>query len=66
VLLFIISYVFLSIIGCVLFVVHHGKGICLAFLGVCNGCVIRSIIGFDVGGPPFTFGLSTIGLGNVG
>ncbi len=65
-LLSIISYVLLSIVGCVLFVVHHGKGICLALLGVCNGCVIRYTIGFDVGGPPFTFGLFTIGLGNVG
>jgi hypothetical protein len=60
------NYVFLSITSCVFFVVHHGKGICLAPLGVCNGCVVRSAIGFNVGGPPFTFKLFAVGLGNVG
>jgi hypothetical protein len=66
VLLFATSYVILSIYSCILFVVRCGKGIYPALLGMCNGCVIRSIIGFDVGGPPFIFGLSTVGLGNVG
>jgi hypothetical protein len=48
------SYVLLFITGCVFFVVRHGKGICLALLGVCNGCVVCFAIGFDVGGdaPP--------------
>jgi uncharacterized protein YjeT (DUF2065 family) len=57
----IVSYVFVSITSCVLFVIRHHKGICPAILGMCNGRVVRSAIGFDVGGPP-----STIGFGNVG
>jgi hypothetical protein len=35
-------------------------------LGICNGCVVRYIIGFDVGGPSSKLGLFAIGLGNVG
>jgi hypothetical protein len=33
---------------------------------MCNGCVVCSVIRFDAHGPPFTFGLFVIGLGNVG
>jgi hypothetical protein len=58
--------VFLFAISCVFFVVHCGKGICLAFLRVCNGRVIHFVIGFHVGGSPFTFGLSIVGFRNVG
>jgi hypothetical protein len=50
----------------VFFIMCHGKGICPTLLGICNGCVVRYIIGFDVGGPSFKFGLFTIGLGNLG
>jgi len=42
----------LFIASCVHFVVHCGKGICWTLLGVCNGCVVCYVIGFDVGGPP--------------
>jgi hypothetical protein len=57
--------VFLSIVNYVFFIMCRGKGICPTLLGICNGCVVRYIIGFDVGGPPFKFGLFTIGLGNL-
>jgi hypothetical protein len=46
----------LYVVSCVFFVVHRGKGICPTLLGVCNGCVVCYAIGFDVGGPFFTFG----------
>ncbi len=39
---------------------------CPSFFEVCNGCVVNYAIGFDACGPLITFGLSTIGLGNVG
>ncbi len=58
--------VFSFAVSCVLFVVRCDKGICLALLGVCNSCVVHFVIGFDVGGSPSIFGLSAIGLGNVG
>lgn len=58
--------VLLFAIGCVLFDMHYGKGICLFFLGMCNGCVVHSTIGFDVGGFHFTFGLFVVSIGNVG
>jgi hypothetical protein len=60
------SCVLLSTVGCVLFVVDCGKEIWPTLLGVCNGCVVRYVIGFDVGGPPSTFGLFVVGLGNLG
>ncbi len=66
VLQFTASCVFLFIDNCIFFVVHRGKGICPSFLKVCNGCVVHFVIGFDAHGPFFTFGLSIIGLGNVG
>jgi hypothetical protein len=44
----------------------HGEEICPTFLGICNGCIVRYTIGFYVSGLSFKFGLSTIGLGNVG
>ncbi len=53
----------LYVVSCVFFVVHRGKGICPTLLGVCNGCVVCYAIGFDVGGPFFTFGLFVVGLG---
>jgi len=43
-----------------------GKGICPTLLGICNGCVVHYIIGFDVSGPSSKLGLFVIGLGNVG
>jgi hypothetical protein len=64
--LFATGCVFLNKVGCVFFVVHHDKGMCPSFLGVCNGCVVQSAIRFYAHGPPpITFGLSTIGFGNV-
>ncbi len=44
----------------------HGEEICPTFLGICNGCIVHYTIGFYVSGLSFKFGLSTIGLGNVG
>jgi hypothetical protein len=44
----------------------RGKGIFPTFLGICNDCVVRYTIGFDVGSFSSKFGSSTIGLGNVG
>jgi hypothetical protein len=46
--------------------VCHGKGICPTLLGICNGCVVRYTIGFDVGGHSSKLGLFAIGFGNVG
>jgi len=57
--------VLLFVASCVFFVVHCGKGICPILLGECNGCIVHSAIGFDVGGSFFTFGVFAIGLGNL-
>ncbi len=56
----------LFVASCVFFVVRCDKGICLVLFGMCNGCVVHIVIGFDVGGFPFTFGLFVVRLGNVG
>jgi hypothetical protein len=66
VLSFATSCVLLTTTGCVFFVVHRGKGICRTLLGVCNGCVVCYVIGFDASGSPSTFGLFVVGLGNLG
>ncbi len=52
---------FLSIVGCVLFVVCWDKGILPTFLGVCIGCATCSNGGFDQSCHLPKFGLENVG-----